>query len=101
MRTCHYGCGATDDLRPYGPEGAWVCNPCVNETPERKEASGEMFQTMLEMAALASPVGAVTLTDEGPKPVTSLAVLEKYRSDDDSFNVVYARMEMADEPERP
>lgn len=37
LPTCHYGCGATKDLRPYGPGGAGVCFHCASATPERKQ----------------------------------------------------------------
>jgi hypothetical protein len=72
-RTCHYGCGATEDLRPYGPGGAWVCFPCAMATPEREHQTEHAFGALLDAAD--APTGVALLTDEGPAPVVDPGLL--------------------------
>lgn len=68
---CHYGCGATFDLRPYGPGGALVCFDCATATPERERATGAAFGAQLEAAEAMSPYGtAVIGGSDGPNPLT-------------------------------
>lgn len=69
MRSCHY-CGTTkEDLRPYGPEGSWVCFPCATATPEREAAAHAAFGALLDGAEAISPSGIVAIGEpEGPRP---------------------------------
>ena len=53
---------STEDLRPYGPNGALICFDCGMETPERKALASEMFQKVLDL--LHSDI--VILTPTGP-----------------------------------
>jgi hypothetical protein len=46
---CHY-CGEPGDLRPYGPDGSWVCFPCTTATEERSDAAGAVFQAQIQQA---------------------------------------------------
>ena len=66
---CFYGCGATKDLRPYGPGGALVCFPCATATPERNEAAQRAYGALLDANAAISPTGVVAIGgEEGPRP---------------------------------
>lgn len=60
---CHYCGPTTKDLRPYGPNGAWVCHPCAN-TPERREETKRNFYAQLEAAGPVGVIGERT----GPRP---------------------------------
>lgn len=61
---CHY-CGTTNDLRPYGPKGTWVCFDCAMSTPERRAEAGLYFAVQLDAAG---PVAMIDGTEVGPYP---------------------------------
>ncbi len=73
---CFY-CGVTveelsaegREMRPYGPGGSNVCNPCVRSDPARMRAAQAVYGALLYAAASASPDDtAVVGTPEGPQP---------------------------------
>lgn len=47
-------------LRPYGPNGSFVCHPCANETPERRAETEAAIERALEASG-----PTVVITDEG------------------------------------
>jgi hypothetical protein len=59
---CHY-CDSSDDLRPYGPNGAPICFRCMKASPDREAAAVSMFAAQLEAAG---PVAVATR--HGPVP---------------------------------
>jgi hypothetical protein len=62
---CLY-CERTNDLRPYGPKGAFVCFKCATETPEREACASEQFTSQL----MACGENAVVIGHEhGPVPL--------------------------------
>lgn len=61
---CHY-CDKTNDLRPYGPRGAWVCFSCAMSTPERKADTSKNFAAQLEVCGDAAVIDG---TEVGPYP---------------------------------
>lgn len=62
--TCAYGCGTTEELRPYGPGGAQVCFHCARETPERMaEAERHMGLRMRAAGPLPMLVEEVGYVD--------------------------------------
>jgi hypothetical protein len=63
-RKCHY-CDEGSDLRPYGPNGAFVCFSCTMGTPERKKEAEAQFVNQL--LAIKGP--ALIGLEEGPVPV--------------------------------
>lgn len=65
-RACFYGCGATADLRPYGPGGEFVCFACAT-TPERNDETAGRFLSLLDANQAIAPV-VVIGTEEGPQP---------------------------------
>jgi hypothetical protein len=69
MPTCHY-CGPSDrELRPYGPDGATVCLPCLKADPERERAAREVYVGLLQAAAAASPDNVALIGHpDGPQP---------------------------------
>lgn len=64
--TCHYGCGATKDLRPYGPGGAQICFTCMKATPERERQAEQVFAAQLAAAEAISDIGVVVLSSDRP-----------------------------------
>lgn len=66
MNECHYGCGATTDLRPYGPGGAPICFPCMKATPERERQAEANFGAQLAAAEAISDIGSAIL--QGARP---------------------------------
>ena len=66
-RTCHY-CPADFDLRPYGPNGAYVCFPCAMATPEREQEAEEQFNKILDN--IKDPV--LLDPDLGPVPYSGI-----------------------------
>lgn len=58
-----------DDMRPYGPDGAFTCHPCATSTPEREATAHAAFDAILNAAAAMSPLNAVLLTDDGLHPL--------------------------------
>jgi len=63
--SCHY-CGTDRELRPYGPDGAHVCNPCVRADPAREAEAKRRFLQALDRAQRHT--GAAQLTPAGPVP---------------------------------
>jgi hypothetical protein len=64
--SCHY-CGTTERaLRPYGPGGAPVCNPCVHTDPAREAEAKRRYGLALDRAQ--KHTGAAQLTPAGPVP---------------------------------
>lgn len=63
-RECYKGCGATFDLRPYGPRGEWVCFTCAMATPEDEAATRKSFGAQLDAAG---PI-AIAGIEQGPVP---------------------------------
>lgn len=61
--TC-YVCHATDDLRPYGPNGQWVCFDCATRTPEAQAITAATFNVQLDACGDAAIIGL----DSGPIP---------------------------------
>lgn len=69
---CHY-CGGENgpegaELRPYGPDGSWVCFDCAMSSPERHIAARDVFLTQLR-AALAAGEPVVVGESTGPRPM--------------------------------
>ena len=50
---CYY-CDETDDLRPYGPDGADICFRCMKEDPKREEEAERQFNKIAE--AIHGPI---------------------------------------------
>lgn len=75
MRECHY-CGTThDELRPYGPGGAWLCYPCMKATPEREAQAHRAFGALLDAAEQIAPTGIVAIGgQDGPQPFDQAAI---------------------------
>lgn len=61
---CHY-CEATNDLRPYGPQGSMVCFPCATATPERNAEAKRNFLAQLDVSG---PGPVLIGTEAGPYP---------------------------------
>jgi len=60
---CHCG-SATEELRPYGPGGAWVCFPCGMK-PENRAMTDAMFGAQLDAACPIVMIGE----ESGPRPL--------------------------------
>lgn len=63
MKCCY--CGASKELRPYGPNAAMVCFRCAMSTPERKAETERQFGIQLQHA---SPASVIDGTETGPYP---------------------------------
>lgn len=61
---CVYCGSATEELRPYGPNGAWVCFPCAMQTPEREAEAARQFSAQIAAAGPVVIIGEPT----GPRP---------------------------------
>src|SRR4030095_9642661 len=62
-KACFY-CGTTKVLdRQIGPEGSWVCIPCVKSDPERELAASPRRWGVLDMEKVVE-AAPVTLVDE-------------------------------------
>lgn len=63
--TCHY-CGnpngqGDQELRPYGPGGAFVCFGCATATPSREQEATRQFSAALDASGEVAVLdGAVT-----------------------------------------
>jgi hypothetical protein len=57
-------CGAENDLRPYGPNGAPICYPCAMR-PERKHTAEEQMEAAINRCG---PI-AVLSADDIPRPL--------------------------------
>jgi len=60
---CHY-CPTTAELRPYGPNGAWVCFECAMK-PENRAETERQFNAQLNAAGPVALIGEST----GPRPL--------------------------------
>lgn len=67
--TCHY-CRMPGELRPYGPNGAWLCFHCMIASPEREAAAKAVFGAQLDAAG---PVAVATRDGPVPQPLTTPA----------------------------
>jgi hypothetical protein len=63
-RACCYCSTSAEELRPYGPKGAWVCFKCAMGTPEREAEAGRNFGMQLEAAGPVAVIGE----EVGPYP---------------------------------
>lgn len=61
---CHY-CGTLGDNRPYGPDGAWLCFPCLKSSPAIEAEAGRQFTAQLVACAPIAVIGEET----GPRPL--------------------------------
>lgn len=68
---CYKGCGATKDLRPYGPRGEWVCFQCAFATPEDKRSTEAAFRLQLDAAIVAGNGVAIAGSEVGPYPYSA------------------------------
>lgn len=64
MNVCFYCRSPDRELRPYGPGGSCVCEPCAFETIERAEATRKAY-----VAMLGAITGPAILTPDGPEPL--------------------------------
>jgi len=62
---CFY-CGATDELRPYGPSAADICFDCMKADPERESEAKRHLGARIAIAQAASPTGQAALADDVP-----------------------------------
>lgn len=68
-RNCFY-CDAgpeKDEMRPYGPNGAWIHFDCMMAVPEREAAAKSMFVAQLNAA---DPVAVIDGDETGVRPFT-------------------------------
>lgn len=80
---CHY-CGVTEELRPYGPGGAFVCFPCAMSTPERVAQTNAALAVLMTAASEVSPTGVVVVGSQaGPQPL-SVEAIEQAVKDNES-----------------
>ena len=72
MNTCFYCKNSfeIEDTRPYGPEGAIVCFPCIMEDPDREALAAATFLKLLDavqasgaVAVIGAPGGPATIRD--------------------------------------
>lgn len=67
MRSCVHCGTTTEELRPYGPGGSWVCFRCAMK-PENRATTEASFNALLDAAETVGD-GVVTIgTEEGPVP---------------------------------
>jgi hypothetical protein len=67
-----YSCNKSKDLRPYGPQGQYVCFQCAFATPESTAQTEAAFKLQLDAAG---PVVLLDGTDAGPRPYPNTSVL--------------------------
>ena len=48
-----------EELRPYGPRGAWVCFDCVMESKNREEETSMNFLGQAETSILVGPLKTI------------------------------------------
>jgi len=64
-RKCYY-CGTdSKELRPYGPEGAWLCFDCMTADPAREVEAERQFKEQCAAAGSVVIIGEET----GPRPL--------------------------------
>lgn len=59
------GKGDAAELRPYGPNGAWICFNCMTASPEREAEAKRQFSAQLNACKFAAVLGEPT----GPRPL--------------------------------
>lgn len=65
--SCHY-CGADErETRPYGPNGAPICYPCMTADPARERAAADAFRALFDIAGPVVLIGELN----GPRPATA------------------------------
>lgn len=64
-KECFYCKTTTDELRPYGPKGTWVCFPCAFATPERTRETESALNAQMKAAGPLILLGEET----GPRPL--------------------------------
>lgn len=75
---CHY-CPATEDLRPYGPNGAMVCFDCATATPDREMEAKRQFEMQLNGSG---SVAVIDGSNVGPYPAKHNPALVKLIEDE-------------------
>lgn len=69
-RKCCYCAQTEDEMRPYGPGGAWVCFACAT-SPDRMDETRRQMDRAFDEAAAASELGGIVLGHpDGPQPLT-------------------------------
>lgn len=63
-KACCYCKSTTEELRPYGPGGDWVCFDCMMGSPEREAEAKRQFGAALDRAG---PIAIAT--ENGPQPL--------------------------------
>lgn len=65
---CYY-CHKPGDLRPYGPDAAWVCFPCIKSDLAHEAEASRQMSKQLDAALAASPYNSVIIGENtGPRP---------------------------------
>lgn len=59
------GAGDAVELRPYGPNGAWICWRCMKASPERELEAKRQFAAQLEASGDIALIGELI----GPRPI--------------------------------
>jgi|SRR5207302_3034323 len=59
------GKGDAVELRPYGPNAAWICFGCMKSSPAREAEAKRQFGAQLEAAGKKVLIGEPT----GPRPL--------------------------------
>lgn len=59
------GTGDAVEVRPYGPQGAWICFNCMTASPEREAEAKKQFGSQLDAAGSVAIIGETT----GPRPL--------------------------------
>ena len=65
-RACSICCSTTEELRPYGQQGADICFDCMVADPVREAEAKKNFITLLEAATIHGV--AVIGSEDGPRP---------------------------------
>ena len=60
--------GKEIELRPYGPNSAWLCYGCMKETPEREAEADRQIGAAFEAAERTSRVVLIG-ENTGPRPL--------------------------------
>ena len=65
---CHKG-PEVDEMRPYGPGGAWIHFDCMKADPAREQTALNNFHALLDAAHAAGGGVAAIGEKEGPRPL--------------------------------
>lgn len=68
MNTCSI-CQQTQEVRPYGPQGALICFTCMKATPGLEEKAKKNFGILLNANETAGN-GLAVIDDDGLRPGT-------------------------------